>query len=169
MGHSHLRFIVLLLALHGGLASADDALKTKLLGAWRLISYQAEGANGDVIYPLGADAIGFIMYTTDGHVSASVMRPTRPKFATSDAMGGTSEELAAAAAGYLSYAGTFDLDEAIGVVTHHLKIALVPNWAGADFKRKVIFDGDKLELRALTPSLVGGEKRMVRVLWERDR
>lgn len=161
--------IVLLLALTGEFAFAENALKPKLLGAWRLTAYLAEDPNGNVIYPLGPDAVGLIMYTTDGYMSASAMRPIRPKFASTDMMGGASEEHAAAAAGYLSYAGTFDLDEANEVVVHHLKIALTPNWIGNDFKRKVILDGDKLELRAVAPSLVGGEMRLVRVLWERAR
>lgn len=82
-------------------------------------------------------------------------------------MGGTQSELATIAAGYLSYAGTFDVDEGAGVVTHHLRVALLPNGIGHDFKRKIILDGDKLELRALAPTLVGGEMRLVRVFWQR--
>lgn len=161
--------IVILLAIHGGFAGAEELLKTKLLGAWRLTSYLAEGPNGEAIYPLGPDAFGYIMYTADGHMSAAVMRPMRSKFTSTDMMAGTPEELAMAASGYLSYAGTFEVDEANGVVVHHINTALIPNWVGNDFKRKVILDGDKLELRGLTPSLVGGEKRLVRVLWERSR
>ena len=34
--------IVLLLTAHGGIALAEDSLKAKLLGAWRLTSYLAE-------------------------------------------------------------------------------------------------------------------------------
>ena len=160
--------IVLLLALPGKNVSADGPLNAKLLGAWRLTRYVAESPNGDAVYPLGPDAIGYIMYTTDGHMSASVMRSTRARFASNDMMGGTPDELAVAAAGYLSYAGMFEVDEANSVVVHHIKTALVPNWVGTDFKRKVILDGDKLELRGFTPSLVDGEKRLVRVMWERS-
>lgn len=148
---------------------AEHSIRSKLLGAWRLTGYVAEASDGEAIHPLGADASGYIMYTPDGHVSACLMRPDRPKFASSDAMGGTRAELATAAAGYLSYAGTFDVDEASAVVVHHLRIALVPNGVGNDFKRMVLLDGDKLELRALAPSLVGGEMRLMRVLWERAR
>ena len=144
-------------------------MKSKLLGAWRLTDYLAESPSGEAIYPLGSDATGYIMYTEDGHMSASVMQPTRPKFSSTDAMGGTMEEHASAAAGYLSYAGTYDTDEENGVVIHHIKTALIPNWIGNDFKRKVLLDQDKLELRALAPSLVGGEMRLVRVLWKRVR
>ncbi len=143
-------------------------MKAKLLGAWRLTGYLAEGANGDVVYPLGRDASGYIMYTPDGHMSATIMRPARPKFNSADLTGGELEEHAIAAAGYLSYAGTFDVEDSNDVVVHHIQIALVPNWVGNDFKRKVILEGSKLELRALAPSLVSGEMRLARVLWERD-
>jgi hypothetical protein len=151
------------------MALAEDSLKSKLLGAWRLTSYLAESPSGEAIYPLGSDATGYIIYTQDGHMSATVMRATRPKFSSTDVMSGTIEEHATAAAGYLSYAGTYEIDEANGIVIHHIKTALIPNWIGNDFKRKVLLDQDKLELRALAPSLVGGEMRLVRVLWERAR
>jgi hypothetical protein len=144
-----------------------DSLRSKLLGAWRLTGYVAEGQSGDTVHPLGPDASGYIMYTADGHMSATIMRSDRPRFASSDSMASTAQEHAAAAAGYLSYAGTFEVDEGAGIVIHHIKTALVPNWVGSDFKRKVILDGDKLELRALGPSIVGAEMRLVRVLWER--
>ncbi len=144
-----------------------NSLAAQLLGAWRLTGYIAEGADGAVIHPLGPDAGGYIMYTPDGHVSACCMRQHRANLDSADAMGGTQVELATIAAGYLSYAGTFDVDEANGVVIHHLRVALLPNGIGHDFKRKIVLDGNKLELRALAPTLVGGQMRLVRVFWER--
>ncbi len=147
----------------------ENSLQTKLQGAWRLTDYFAESQNGNVFYPLGPEACGFIMYTNDGYMSATLMRPNRIKFESADMMGGTPDEHAAAANGYLSYAGTFAVDEANDVVTHQIKTALVPNWIGNDFKRKVILVGNQLELRALAPSLVAGEMRLVRVIWERVR
>ena len=62
-------------------------------------------------------------------------------------MGGTPEAQATAVAGDLSYAGTFEVDEANGLVIPHIKTALIPYWFGRDFKRKVIRGQDKLELR----------------------
>ena len=47
-----------------------------LIGAWRLVSY--EGRTGDnVLYPLGEDATGYIMYTHDGHMSVAMMAAGR--------------------------------------------------------------------------------------------
>lgn len=147
----------------------ENSLHQKLQGAWRLTDYVAESQNGSVFYPLGPDASGYIMYTNDAHMSATLMRPNRIKFESTDMMGGTPDEHAGAAAGYLSYAGTFVVDEANEVVTHHIKTALVPNWIDNEFKRKVILTGNKLELRALAPSPVALEMRLVRVIWERVR
>ena len=161
--------VALVVVFISGIVMAQDSLKSKLLGSWRLTGYVAESPTGDAIYPLGKDAKGYIMYTPDGHMSATVMQAGRAKFASADMMAGTPEELANSAMGYLSYAGTFDTDDANNIVIHHIKTALVPNWVGGDFKRKVILDGNKLELRGLAPSLVGGEMRLVRVLWERTR
>jgi Lipocalin-like domain len=167
MQRLRLLLLAVALALCAFPALAQDSLKSKLLGAWRLISYIAEAASGEAVYPLGPAATGYIIYTADGHMSATVMRPERPGFASPDPMAGTADEHAAASAGYLSYAGTFEVDEASGIVVHHIKTALVPNWVGSDFKRKVMLDGDKLELRGLAPALIGGEMRLVRVLWQR--
>jgi Lipocalin-like domain len=142
-------------------------LQSKLLGAWRLTSYQSDRADGDVFYPMGRDAFGYIMYTANGRMSATVSRPNRAPLSSPDKS--LAEEKAAAFDSYFSYAGTYEVDEANAIVVHHLELALMPNWVGSDFKRKVILDGDKLELRALAPSLVAGEQRTVRVMWERVR
>jgi Lipocalin-like domain len=141
-------------------------LQSKLLGAWRLTSYQADRADGDVHYPMGRDAFGYIMYTQNGRMCATVSCPNRaPLSAPPD--NGSAQGKAAAFDSYFSYAGMFEVDEANAVVVHHLELALMPNWVGNDFKRRIILDGDKLELRALAPSLVAGEMRTVRVMWER--
>ena len=45
------------------------------------------------------------------------------------ASGGTTEQAAAAALGYLAYAGDF-VDESTGDVRHEAKLSLVPNYLG---------------------------------------
>jgi hypothetical protein len=56
-------------------------LHNDVLGAWELVSY-TEGDNhgGPITYPLGPDALGLIMYTADGYMSAQIMRRDRPAF-----------------------------------------------------------------------------------------
>jgi hypothetical protein len=48
-----------------------------------------------MVYPFGKNAQGSIIYTESGRVSAQVMRPDRPQFATGDQMKGTTEEIKA--------------------------------------------------------------------------
>ena len=104
-------------------------LSEDIVGAWQLVSYVAEDdAGGAVTYPLGRDAVGLIMYTNDGYMSAQVMRPGRPAYDQPDTAGGTTAQAAAAAAGYLSYSGPYDVDESANTVHHHVAVSLLPNW-----------------------------------------
>jgi Lipocalin-like domain len=56
-------------------------LRDDILGTWELVSYTAQDNHGGPItYPLGPDALGLIMYTGDGYMSAQIMRRDRPAF-----------------------------------------------------------------------------------------
>ena len=145
---------------------AIGGLRPQLLGTWRLVSYQARQANGTVSYPMGKDLRGFIMYTQDGHMAAQLMKPDRAPVTSNDVNKIAPEEMAAAAAGFFAYSGTFDVDDAARTVTHHVKISLIPNWVGGDQKRQVKFDGKQLELSG-GPMTIDGQPQTVHVLWER--
>jgi hypothetical protein len=43
-----------------------------IIGAWRLISFEIQKADGEVIYPFGENAQGSIIYTESGRFSAQV-------------------------------------------------------------------------------------------------
>ena len=43
-------------------------LQEQLIGTWSLVSYQDEDENGQIFYPLGKDATGFIMYLSLIHI-----------------------------------------------------------------------------------------------------
>jgi YD repeat-containing protein len=45
-----------------------------LLGAWRLVSWEARDATGRITYPLGEDARGQLSYDGSGRMSAQLMR-----------------------------------------------------------------------------------------------
>jgi Lipocalin-like domain len=132
-----------------------------LIGAWRLVSFQVRGPADAIRYPFGPDATGLLIYTANGLMAGQVMRRGRVAFAAATITGGTSDELAEAATGYIAYAGTYSVDEATSVVTHHVTMSLFPNLIGTDQRRGVMLDGDRLELSA-------GENGRVMVLeWER--
>lgn len=70
------------------------------------------------------------MYTPDGYMSAQIMTPDRPAYDNPTAAGGTEDQRATAAAGYLAYSGRYSVDELTGVIHHHVLVSLMPNWIG---------------------------------------
>src|SRR4051812_46886890 len=89
----------------------EKTLVEQVIGTWKLVSYETQDADGNVIYPLGEDAKGFIMYNPDGYMSAQIMALGRPAYESENLHTGTMEEMAAAAHGYLAYSGRFEVDE----------------------------------------------------------
>lgn len=74
-------------------------VREQLLGAWKLVSWQQIHDDGSVAYPLGEDAIGQLMYTDSGHVSAQLVRARQTRFASDDWQQATTDETAAASPG----------------------------------------------------------------------
>jgi hypothetical protein len=134
-------------------ASTADELRANLIGAWTLQSYQSSNIDGsDVTYPLGVDARGIIMYTPDGYMSAQLMRHDN--------------ELAAAAGGYLIYAGPYTVVDD-GLIAHHVELSLLPNWIGGIQYRKARLRDSCLELSPREPILINGEPRNAKLVWRR--
>ena len=136
-----------------------------ILGAWRLASYTA-ATDGAVGLPLGEDPVGIIMYTSDGYMSAQLMRRDRPAYDRAITGGGTTEQMAAAAAGYLCYTGPYSLDEATAILHHHVEVSLVPNWLNGVQIRQGKLDGDTLTLSAEVTSRKGVSSTHV-LVWRR--
>jgi Lipocalin-like domain len=136
----------------------------RLIGTWRLISWENRDENGRVSYPLGEDAVGYISYSPDGYMFVAIMVPGRPKFAAGDLLSGTPEERAQAASTYVSYCGSYEYLG--GSVIHHVELSLFPNWVGVEQERLVEVRGDRLEL-STRPMLLGGVQRSAHLIWER--
>ncbi len=96
-----------------------------LIGTWRLISWENRSVDGQVSYPLGKDAVGYIMYNADGYMFVAIMRPDRAKFAAADLFGGSTQEKAQAADTYVSYCGRYEFRG--DTVVHHVDLSLFPN------------------------------------------
>jgi hypothetical protein len=136
-----------------------------LIGTWRLISWETRSLDGQKIsYPLGKDAVGYIMYNEDGYMFVAIMRPNRVRFAAGDLLGGSAEEKAQAANTYVSYCGRYEFNG--DTVIHHVDLSLFPNWVGVEQERLVELRGDRLTLstRAI---LLGGVQRTAHLIWER--
>jgi hypothetical protein len=66
-----------------------EGLRDRLMGALRLAEFSVTARDGSVTHPMGKDLEGLIIYSPDGYMS---------------------EDLAAAAAGYLAHSGPFYVD-----------------------------------------------------------
>ncbi len=136
-----------------------------LIGTWRLMSWENRSIDGQKIsYPLGRDAVGYIMYSQDGYMSVTIMRPNRAKFAAGDLLGGSIEEKAQAAETYVSYCGRYEFRG--DTVIHHVELSSFPNWVGVDQERLVKLKGNRLTL-STRPILLGGIEQTAHLNWER--
>jgi hypothetical protein len=135
-----------------------------LVGAWRLVSWENRAADGEVSYPMGTDALGYLLYTADGRFSVTISRRDRPGFTASDLLGGTTQEQARAVQGFVAYTGRYSF---LGDrVIHHVELSLFPNWIGSDQERWVELAGRRLILSA-SPLLLAGKRQVPRLVWER--
>ena len=134
------------------------------VGVWRLVSFELRSVDGRVTYPFGRDAVGYIMYSEEGYMSAALMSTNRSKFASEDILGGSTEEKVAAADTYVSYCGKYEIQG--DKVIHRIEVSFFPNWIGVNQERIFEFDGDRLSLNTL-PLLVRGKQQTAHLIWKR--
>lgn len=147
---------------HVGTSFAD-----RLVGVWALVSYIDEQEGRPDAYPFGPSPQGFLIYTTDGFVSAQLMRPARPNFSSSDWHNGTPEEYRASGSGYIAYCGRYEIDEAKATVTHIPSVSLLPNLIQGRQCRTIDLRGERLVLRAAGAPVAGGVYVTSRLEWKR--
>ena len=126
--------------------SADAVSPEDFVGAWQLADWRVTDAAGNVRFPYGENAEGQISYSSNGRMSAHLMRPPA-------SVGEPPEQ-------YLSYWGGFSVDADAATVTHHVIGSTQANFIGTDLVRQYSFEGEnRLILRAGTN----------RLTWERVR
>lgn len=149
-----------------------DASPTKpehdLVGTWKLVDWTVAMEGGRTVRPFRGRATGVITYTDEGRMVATLMKTDRPTIGTRSFNEATAMERASAAAGYLSYAGSYEIigDE----VHHHVDVSLFPDWVGGTQIRHIAWitneDGTvDLELSDLG---VGGDRTAtIHLRWHR--
>jgi Lipocalin-like domain len=156
--------LVSVLALSGaGVAPAPDPpkLADQLLGRWRLVSIEnRDDPSKDWELRYGSSPVGYIAYGADGRMSVQIAKMPRPKFASGQDTSPTPEEAREAYLGYSAYFGTYTVDEAARVVTHHVEASLRPSYVGTDQRRPATLEGNRLTL---------SDGKTFRVVWERAR
>jgi hypothetical protein len=102
-------------------------------------------------------------------MSATLMSVGRPAAPTRTLSAAPVDIRAAAAAGYLSYAGSYSMDGAD--VLHHIELSLMPNWVDTTERRLVewVPSDNNLDLILSTPPTRtdGGRVAVNRLRWER--
>ena len=142
--------------------------REKLIGTWRLITFEFKKDNGETIYPFGAEAVGSIIYTESGHYSAQLMRKDRQMIGAKDQFKATDEEARSNFEGCISYFGTYEIDENAKIITHHVAGSIFPNMQGRDQKRMFELRRDQLQL-ITQPINLDGEKAVGILIWERQK
>ena len=117
---------------------ADDP--SRLIGTWQLASFTTRLPDGRVIVPWGNQPPGRISYDRAGNVIALLMHELR------DEATGLQSRPADVAEAYSAYFGTYEVDRARRVVTHHVTGSLNAERASGELERAYEFRGDDLVL-----------------------
>lgn len=136
--------------------------RKSIQGRWEILSWEQAYDDGRLVHPMGTELEGFIEYSEFGMFCVIARKSREPlsggQWSASDS------DKARAYNSYLTYAGGYDVKD--GVIHHHVRHSLFPNWEGGTQKRVAIFNGDTLEL---TARLEEGttEVRTARLSWKR--
>lgn len=115
---------------------------------------------------MGRDVVGQLMYDAEGNMSAFLAQGSVPPFASDDLSAGTDVEIRAAFNGFFGYFGHYTVNLAQGIVTHHIRGASFPNWAGVEQVRHFRADGRRLILWT-PPISIESRKVTIIAIWER--
>jgi hypothetical protein len=145
-----------------------------LLGTWTLVRWEITYGDGRLsTLPYGDDAAGFIMYTTDGHMSGCIARAGRSRLSSESVRSAPVPERLAAFESFFQYAGPYELkrgpDLPTGMqVVHHAAMALNPNFVGTQQVRNVELDAaGRLTLSASDTVPGTSVARHHRLTWQR--
>ncbi len=98
----------------------------RLIGTYRLVSFENIADDGEVMQPFGENPAGFAMYTAEGYMSAILMMRERQAFPEGDILAAGDRERAGAFASSSAYAGRWEIID--NRIVHHLEATTYPNW-----------------------------------------
>ncbi len=152
--------------------AATTPTRQQLIGAWRLVRITLADASGPLVDPFyQAGSEGIIVYDSAGWMSVQIAAPQRPAFPIPESRSAsrlpdrTARSRAAAFDTYYAYFGTWELDEATGVVTHHVKSSLIPAETGLSYAQTVTLEGGRLTFTVR--DVKRGTETIRRKVWQR--
>lgn len=139
---------------------------TDLSGTWKLLSFELKFTGGTILHPFGQNAKGLLIYTKGGYMNGKVMSDERFRFTSEDHLQASPDEIKAAFNGFIGYYGTYEVDHAKGIVSHHIEGSMFPNWEGQSQERYFKLNGDKLTL-STPPQPFDNEEAIGVLTWEK--
>jgi hypothetical protein len=115
--------LALVILICGSNIVVAQDVSERFVGSWSLVSDEFHRLNGDVVPVENPLTHGLLIYTAAGHMSVQMVRGEREQFA---AFNPTVDEAFPAFMTYISYYGTFTVNEADETVTHHREGNLRP-------------------------------------------
>jgi hypothetical protein len=113
---------------------AGHSDQAKLIGAWHLVSIT--GPDGK---PVSSIPVGMLIYTRDGHISVQLMYPKADKALSNQYV----------QSGYEASFGSYDVDEAKHMVTHHVQGSITRELLiGKDLQRVYQLTGRRLIIKS---------------------
>ena len=142
---SWIRLTFVMLMSFAGIAQAQSSNarqsgnsdRDKLIGAWRLVSLQAPGPDGQLQAVPGLT--GTLVYTGDGHVSVQIMYPESQSSLTNDYV----------LNGYEASFGSYEVNAAEHTVTHHVRGSITRGLVGKDLVRAYQISNGQLIIRSV--------------------
>lgn len=139
------------------------AAQRRLIGFWKLISFERSDATGE-LRASSSGQTGFLVYTASGHVMLHLMQPYRRRNVGSAP---TQDETMATYRSYASYFGPYTVDEAAGVVVHHLDASFNSAAPGTKLEHDYDLSGRRLTLKTPVTNESNGQEVHVTMTWER--
>src|SRR4051812_34967630 len=112
-----------------------NQISDDFIGIWTLQKCVVKQRDGKVDYPYGEKPVGQLLYDEKGNMMVEIMKPGIKKFAASNLLQGTPEEIIPAFYGFIAYYGTYKIVSDSNLVIHHLKACSFPNWVDQDKRR----------------------------------
>jgi hypothetical protein len=147
------------------LCAQSQSPEQQFLGTWKLVSTEEKLRDGHTrpYTDIGANAQGYLIYTADGHMCATLMKPARPNW-HGDIEDATDAEKISAASGFTSYCGTYKIDEKNRIMVHYPELSLYPNFIGTEQKRPYRFEGNRL---SFSDTVSDGQVERWTIVWEK--
>src|SRR6266446_4559133 len=143
--------LLVALALMTGTASAADSI----VGRWKLTDYTMKWMDtGEVTHPRGQDALGYLEYSPNGHMSVIITSNKLPRAAGKTY---TDAEAAFIFNNSTAFAGTYKVQGNKYVA--HADVSTVPDLLGVDLGRTFEINGDKLTITTNQTSISTSDGR----------